>query len=236
MPLVVLPARIVDVEPVYDVYFAAFKDEPILQFLYPRGVDRKAHTEGMIQWWNHDKTSYTMKCLDSDTGKIVGMATWDLFHQPGKENGWERPAGIPWLEGKEKERAEAILNAMWDIRDQLFGTRRKYISVHPEYQRRGIGRLLMQWGIDVAEKFGVPIYTESSQAGLGLYESVGFERLTHLSLVHREEVTGKPDVEVPLLAKLPSAAKGLRFKEWAEGGNPETYRVNGVNEAEKLTT
>lgn len=231
MPLVVLPARLPDIEPVYDVYFAAFKDEPIIDFLYPGGVDRKAHTEGTKQWWSHDRIGYTTKCLDTDTGNIVGMASWDIFWRPGEDNGWERPAGIPWLEGEEKKRCEGILNSMWDIRDKLFGKQHRYIylsviAVDPEHQRRGIGRLLMQWGIDIAEKLDLPIYTESSESGLRLYESVGFERLTHVRLIHKEEVTGRPDVEVPLMVKMPSAAKGLSFKEWADSGYPEGYRVH----------
>ncbi|KAI5863131.1 acyl-CoA N-acyltransferase [Durotheca rogersii] len=237
MPFVVLPAHIADIEPVYDVYFEAFKDEPILKFLYPRGVDRKAHTEAMAQWWGHDRISYTIKCLNADTGKIVGMATWDVFHRPGEGNGWERPAGIPWLEGKEKERAEGVLNGMWDMREKLFGARHKYIylsviAVHPEHQRQGVGRRLMQWGIDVAEQFGVPIYTEASPSGLGLYQSVGFEHLSHLRLVHRQEVTGLPDAEVPLVARMPAAARGLRFREWEARGCPETYGVDGSSGAQ----
>ncbi|OTB08662.1 hypothetical protein M426DRAFT_316675 [Hypoxylon sp. CI-4A] len=234
MPLVVLPAQIPDIEPVYDVYFAAFKDEPINDLLYPRGVDRKAHTEGTKEWWAHDKIGYTVKCLDTDTGKIVGMAGWDIFWRPGEDNGWERPAGIPWLEGKEKEKCEGVLNPMWDMRDKLFGKRHQYIylsviAVDPEYQRRGIGRLLMLWGVDIAEKLQIPIYTEASESGYRLYENVGFERLTHVSLVHKEEVTGRPDTEVPLVVRMPSSAKGLSFKEWADSGYPKGYQtqVNG---------
>lgn len=127
MPLVVLPARVPDVESVYDMYFEAFKDEPITEFLYPRGVDRKAHTEGTKQWWSHDTIGYTIKCLDTDTGSIVGMATWDLFLWNGKNNGWERPEGIPWLEGKERERCDGVFNNMWDMREKLFGNRHPYI-------------------------------------------------------------------------------------------------------------
>ncbi|KAI2630705.1 acyl-CoA N-acyltransferase [Hypoxylon sp. NC1633] len=230
MPLLVLPAQVADIEAVYDVYFAAFKDAPINDFLYPRGVDRQAHTEGMKQWWCHDRIGYTFKCLDTDTGKIVGMATWDIFWRSGDDNGWERPAGIPWLEGEEKERCEAVLNSMWDIREKLFGKRHRYIylsviGVHPDQQRRGIGRLLMQSGINIAEQLQVPIYTESSDVGLPLYESVGFERLTHVRLVHKEEVTGRPDTEVPLVVKMPSTAKGVTFKQWVEKGYPEAYQA-----------
>ncbi|KAI1393733.1 acyl-CoA N-acyltransferase [Hypoxylon trugodes] len=231
MPLAVLPAQVADIEPVYDVYFAAFKNEPIIDFLYPGGVDRKAHTEGTKQWWSHDRIGYTVKCLDTDTGEIVGMATWDIFWKSGKDNGWERPAGIPWLEGEEKARCEDVLNNMWDIRDKLFGKRHRYIylsviAVDPKHQRRGIGRLLMQWGIDVAEQLQLPIYTEASESGLRLYESVRFERLTQVKLVHKEEVTGRPDVEIPLVVRMPSSAKGLRFEEWVNNGYPQNYQIH----------
>ncbi|KAI1103791.1 acyl-CoA N-acyltransferase [Jackrogersella minutella] len=242
MPLAVLPAQVADIEPIYDVYFSAFKGEPIIDYLYPGGVDRPAHTEGTRQWWAHDTTGYTIKCVDSSSGKIVGMAVWDIFWKPGKENGWELPTGIPWLQGEEKKLCEAVLGPMWNLRDEIFGNRQRYvylsvIAVDPEQQRRGIGRLLMQWGLNVAEQLDLPIYTESSQAGLALYEGLGFERLTHVRLIHKEEVTGRPDEEVPLMVKMPSAAKGVSFKEWAEKGYPEGYqvhvngngKVNGVN-------
>ncbi|KAI1771395.1 acyl-CoA N-acyltransferase [Hypoxylon cercidicola] len=233
MPLVVLPAQVADIEPVYDVYFAAFKDEPIVDLLYPGGVDRKAHTEGVKLWWAHDTALYTVKCLDTDIGKVVGMATWDIFWKPGEDNGWVKPDGIPWLNGKEKEKCEAVLSPMWDMREELFGKQRQYVylssmAVDPEHQRRGVGRLLAQWGVDVAEQLGVPMYTESSKAGLRLYESVGFKRLTHVRLVHREEVTGRQDEEVPLMVRMPSAAKGLSFKEWADNGYSPSYQVNGT--------
>ncbi|KAI2472037.1 acyl-CoA N-acyltransferase [Annulohypoxylon bovei var. microspora] len=243
MPLAVLPAQLADIEPVYDVYFEAFKNEPILEFLYPGGVDRAAHAEGTRQWWSHDKTGYTIKCLDSSTGEIIGMASWDIFWQPGKENGWERPEGIPWLEGEDKARCEGVLGPMWDLREKLFGKKHRYIylgvlAVHPEQQRRGVGRLLTQWGINAAEQLDLPVYLESSMPGLPLYERMGFERLTHVSLIHKEESTGLPDEEIPLMVKMPSAAKGLSFKEWADKGYPEGYhtQVNGngkVNGASK---
>lgn len=102
------------------------------------------------------------------------------------------------------------------------------MATHPDHQRRGVGRLLMQWGINVAEQIGIPMYLESSKPGLRLYESMGFERLTHVRLVHREEVTGRPDEQIPLMMRMPSAAKGLSFKEWADSGYPKSYQVKGT--------
>ncbi|KKZ63272.1 hypothetical protein EMCG_00255 [[Emmonsia] crescens] len=230
MPLAVLPALLSEIDLVYDAFFAAFQNEPIMPFLYPRGVDRNAHKEGTIQWWHHDKAGHIVKCVDTDTGNIVGMATWDIFWRPGEENAWEKPAGIPWLEGEEKERCENVLGPMWDARVKLFGKQRyickqdlSAVAVHPAHQRRGVGRLLIQWGIDLADQLVLPIYTESSEVGFHLYEHMGFERLAHVSLIHKAEVIGEPeDVEIPLMVKMPSSMGALGFKDWAEKGYPET--------------
>ncbi|KAF6833172.1 GNAT family [Colletotrichum plurivorum] len=234
MPFAVLPAVIADIEAVYDVQFAAFKDEPIIDFLYPGGVDRKVHKEGTIQFWNFDPVGHHIKCVDTETGKIVGMASWDIFWRPGEEHGFQRPEGIPWLTGEDKRRCEAILMPMWDMRVRLFGKRHyiylSSIAVDPAWQRRGIGRRLMQWGCDVADQLQIPIYTEASQTGFSLYENVGFQRLTHVSLVHKAEVIGKEkDDEIPLVVRMPRAAGGIGFKQWADAGFPADFKLQGLD-------
>ncbi|KAI1486660.1 acyl-CoA N-acyltransferase [Biscogniauxia mediterranea] len=228
MPLAVLPALLQDVGPVSDTFLAAFKDEPIMRFLYPRGVDRDLHVEATAEQWNQDRIVYNYKCVDIDTAKIVGMASWEIYWLPGDENGWKKPQDIPWLEGEEKERCLRILGPMWDVREQLFGNRHHIylhaLAVHPDHQRRGVGSLLVQQGIQIAEQFGLPIYTESSQPAIHLYKSLGFEQLTHVRLIHKAEVLGEDkDSEVPLVVKMPSKAKGLSFREWSERGYDKNY-------------
>ncbi|KAI1499268.1 acyl-CoA N-acyltransferase [Biscogniauxia marginata] len=228
MPLVVLPALLQDIGPVCDTFLVAFKDEPIMKFLYPKGVNRDLHVEATAEQWKHDKIVYNYKCVNTDTGSVVGMATWEIYWQPGDENGWEKPQDIPWLEGREKERCLNVLRPMWDLREQLFGKRHHIylhaLAVHPDHQRSGAGRVLVQQGIDIAEQFGLPIYTESSQPGMPLYESLGFERLTHVKLIHKAEVLGEAqDSEVPLVVRMPSLAKGLSFEEWGKRGYSQNF-------------
>lgn len=50
----------------------------------------------------------------------------------------------------------------------------EYIGVDPRYQRRGIGRMLLLWGIDQAMQQGKDCYLFSTPAGRPAYESVGF--------------------------------------------------------------
>jgi GNAT superfamily N-acetyltransferase len=118
-----------------------------------------------------------LKCVDSETGEIVGMALWDIYLTPSK---WRR-GEISWLSGEERERAEALISPLWDAREQLW-LDQKYIychvmAVHPDYQRKGIGKLLMEYGISVAQQVELPIYIESSQDGVRLYEKMGCQQI-----------------------------------------------------------
>jgi ribosomal protein S18 acetylase RimI-like enzyme len=51
-----------------------------------------------------------------------------------------------------------------------------FLGVSPKAQKRGVGRKLLQWGIDRSEEEGVPAALEASNAGIGLYDSAGFQQ------------------------------------------------------------
>lgn len=48
------------------------------------------------------------------------------------------------------------------------------LAVAPEWQRRGAGRLLVEWGFEQADLDGVVAAVEASVAGVGFYCKVGF--------------------------------------------------------------
>ncbi|RPA85563.1 hypothetical protein BJ508DRAFT_411960 [Ascobolus immersus RN42] len=51
------------------------------------------------------------------------------------------------------------------------------IRVDPVYQRRGIGKRLMEWGQDMARSDGVGMAVEGTESGSKLYASVGFREV-----------------------------------------------------------
>ena len=44
----------------------------------------------------------------------------------------------------------------------------------PEYQGQGIAKMLLDWGVEQADKDGSGIYLEGTKMGMGLYERAGF--------------------------------------------------------------
>lgn len=123
MGLVVLPVLAPEIRSVYDTYFSAFKDDLILDVLFPSGITeefRAGHAVHTRAYWDSSDTQYTVKCVDSETGDILGMALWDVYLKERPESEWKNP-GVTWLEGKQKERAEQILKPLWKKKDDLWG-------------------------------------------------------------------------------------------------------------------
>jgi GNAT superfamily N-acetyltransferase len=71
-----------------------------------------------------------------------------------------------------------------------------FIVVSNTHQRRGIGKLLMTWGIDYARERNVDIWTEASPMGLGLYTGLGFEERGTFAVSVEGENVG---VRMPIL-------------------------------------
>ncbi|KAK3376927.1 putative GNAT family acetyltransferase [Lasiosphaeria ovina] len=162
----VLPALIPDIRKVYDIYFAAFKGERMsqlmLQVLVPEGqIDsdefRAAHAAGTLSYWHTCDTQYTFTCFDMETGDISGMGLGDLFIRPRSDEE-RKNHGVPWLTGEKRERAEKVLNPLWEMRERLFGGQ-PYIHIHvigvdPKHQRKGAGVAMAQRLVHKAEVLG----------------------------------------------------------------------------------
>lgn len=94
------------------------------------------------------------------------------------------------------------------------------IAVTPKHQGRKAGALLVQFGMDYADRIGMPIYFEASPTTAGLYTKMGFETLPE-TVVHKAETLGTPtDIVVPLMVRMPRGA-GMKFAEWREKGHPK---------------
>jgi GNAT superfamily N-acetyltransferase len=93
------------------------------------------------------------KAVDTETGKIVGTAYWKVFKEvPTAEDA----DGSLQNRGNAPERND---EAIADFRKGIAAARREYMAaepcvllgvlvVLPEYQKKGVGSLLMQWGVD----------------------------------------------------------------------------------------
>lgn len=132
MPIAVMPALIPDIPRLYEIYFESFKKDAmgriLVDILFPGGRTdssefREAHAKATLGWWHTCDHQYTMKCVDTETGEIVGMGLGDAFFRERTPEE-RRFDGCTWLEGKERERADAILVPLAEMREKLWGGQR----------------------------------------------------------------------------------------------------------------
>jgi len=70
------------------------------------------------------------------------------------------------------------------------------LFIHPDYQRRGIGRKLLQWGVDLADREKLVAWLHARPAGSKLYESAGWRAVASIEVK-------VPDLDVaPLVSML----------------------------------
>lgn len=72
------------------------------------------------------------------------------------------------------------------------------LFVSSQHRRRGVGRLLIEWGCKLADKMELEGFVESTEDGRPLYEAFGFVVVDHFYL--DPDVSG-PSVEWKTLKK-----------------------------------
>ncbi|KAM5442952.1 hypothetical protein MferCBS31731_001825 [Microsporum ferrugineum] len=165
---------------------AAYGVEPLsnLMFGEPSSSSLDARAERFAQLIAHPTSRWFKVVVD---GKMAGVAFWQfrtntdwISELDGPEKGEEYldqgTKGLPesgcdarrvffnWLYGVRKRRMAGKSHALLNL-----------LAVLPDYQRRGIGGTLLRYGLEEAQKLGVPTWLEASSEGFPLYRSHGFE-------------------------------------------------------------
>ncbi|KAL4936408.1 hypothetical protein BDV06DRAFT_93617 [Aspergillus oleicola] len=173
-----------DIPTLTTIWFAAFTD-PGLRRLWP-------DTPGVRGWWDEANSSDLqnkpfqkyVKVVDTaipasdrqgqaGEGRIVAYAKWDT--STPEERGRRYP---PWHAEMPSDECDRFFEREESERGRLMGETRHYyldtLATHQDYQRRGAGSMLLQWGCDLADKDGVALYVDASKAGAPLYQRFGF--------------------------------------------------------------
>ncbi|KAL1978121.1 hypothetical protein VTN31DRAFT_980 [Thermomyces dupontii] len=157
-----------------------------------------ADLEGQKEEGKKSGQKFNFKAIDSETAEVAGCACWSIYEddqeltQPIDEQVKGRiPSGVPEV------RVDAMA-AFWTLllrkKREVLGLPRPepgqgvdgvtklrkrveldLLIVHPKYQGRGIGKMLLQWGFEYAERAKLPIYIEATEAGRPVYEKAGLK-------------------------------------------------------------
>ncbi|UNI17848.1 hypothetical protein JDV02_004162 [Purpureocillium takamizusanense] len=196
MALHLRPATEVDIADIVDVALAAFdpRVDAVTRNLFPglqaRPPGAGDQQQGLRQWSVarkssrlHVKRSVMMVAVDAED-VVVGYSMWFAPARNGDDDECEplpRPKLLPF-EGLDGAALARLRQVMEDDARETFGEQGSEnvwnldsLGVHPRHQRKGVGRLLLDWGTQQAEAEGKDCYLVATPAGVPLYRAANFE-------------------------------------------------------------
>ncbi|THV95623.1 hypothetical protein D6D10_03277 [Aureobasidium pullulans] len=172
-----------DFDSIVALEFKTFTDPHLREiFMGPDTPDGHAHLSSFYQKTLHTNASDVwVKVEEKKTGKIVGASNWRVhMGSVPKHELAEEDLGWGWLECDEEKlnKVKGVITGIMEVRKRLFTE--PYCQLHicftdPDYQRRGIGSMMLQWGSDLADQLFLPSWVEASPAGNFLYRKFGYK-------------------------------------------------------------
>ncbi|KAK2123920.1 hypothetical protein NOF04DRAFT_1405862 [Fusarium oxysporum II5] len=134
--------------------------------------------------------SHLVVAIDDEKGpdeKVVGFSLWDA---PPASGGDSAPSQEIQCAALDKEAYNEMKKTVNQDAADTFGEQGiagvwhlDYIGVSPGNQRRGIGKMLLQWGLDNAAAERKDCYLVATEAGRPLYVDAGFKDIRVVSIL-----------------------------------------------------
>lgn len=182
MELKLRPGRPEDVKDYVDTFFDGFSTHVVTQRVFPIG------TKEAWDWWYAALTD-EVKCpaarfivIEDTSTTPPTMAAFAKWNRMEASTNPEAPLPDDWPSNADKDLARSFFGELHARHGEIMGGREHWylelIATKKAYQRRGIGAMLVQWGLDRAvEDGGWDCYLDSTPEGRRLYEKLGFKTL-----------------------------------------------------------
>jgi GNAT superfamily N-acetyltransferase len=203
MPLRVRPLTEADTQAWAELYYPAFSKSDLgCLWIREPSVKSIRQLANVLKETLTKPDAHVFKCVDTDLhDKLIAVAKWSVYEEPRAMEQIEktfvvRPTSV---EENRKARIE-FMSGIFKSRREIMGERPHVILdsliCHPDFQRRGAGRQLVQWGLDRADELGLPAYLEGSAAGKGLYRKMGYQPIREIIFDGRPYGAQNPDVHL----------------------------------------
>ncbi|KAF2684877.1 hypothetical protein K458DRAFT_338040 [Lentithecium fluviatile CBS 122367] len=182
MPLELHPCVESDFPDMTRIQTLAF-NSGIASFLFPQRITPEWTSKNVaknLKCFRTEPDVHFLKVIDTEqNGKVIAWSKWRINEKQRSDEEIQTMLPVPGKEEEERPAAQEFMRYLHRVRKQYMGTRPysflQVLVVDPEEQRRGAGAMLIQWGLERADKAQLPCFLEASEAGRPLYARWGFE-------------------------------------------------------------
>ncbi|KAI1133951.1 acyl-CoA N-acyltransferase [Hypoxylon sp. FL0543] len=173
-------ATLADIPNIIDVYFDAFHDHPFTKRVFGLRSDsvEKYWTESLAADLQDPHAHFTVltDSASADPERILAFGKW---REQLTSTAPPRPPQPDWPGGADLSFVEELLGTIDRKHQEIMKDRPHWylemLGVRKEFQRKGAGKLLVEWGTTKADESGIEAFLAASPAGAPLYAKHGFE-------------------------------------------------------------
>jgi len=256
-PITIRPLTRADLPAITDVYIASFgPTEWHESFLPGRALHPQQYRTFCLWLLRSRLATPNLKLLvaeDSATKQPLGLAVWEAGAATALGRQWVASSAVPtWLAPLERHLCgwEAWYARLWNagtvnapflaafraaMRDAYRGLpphlHCMILAVDPAAQGRGVGRRMLNWGLELADREGLLVTLETSARARLLYESEGFTILRYYEV---EANGGRMNVPV-MIRQVGAEGKRVERAKGA-GRTDEIVQADGTAKPEAEET
>ncbi|KIW12471.1 hypothetical protein PV08_09748 [Exophiala spinifera] len=167
-----------DIPTLCDIFFAAFTNDLVMSQTFPDVPDVRAFWESILKKGLEDPKCHTRCIVDTTLSgsPVVAYSRWIACNKDEVP-----PEGPLYPTGGNVEVCEAFFPQLRDKKLEIMKGREYWylglLCCRPSHQGQGAGRMLMQYGIDLADKERKEVYVEASPPGAPVYRKFGFKEV-----------------------------------------------------------
>ncbi|KAL4784905.1 acyl-CoA N-acyltransferase [Aspergillus varians] len=185
------PVLPTDAPRITDIYFAAFTNN-LSQRIMPETDDvrifKTAAFEKAAEDAQSEKPIDFVKVVSTAPDQdpvIVAFAMWKYFD--GDSDGEDGGSKLEWPTSSDGDLCDSFFSRVDRERKQAIGDQPHYylnmLAVDPAFGHRGLGAMLLQWGLDRADQQRCITFISASPAGRGLYEKHGCRAVSSYEVI-----------------------------------------------------
>ncbi|KAB5547359.1 acetyltransferas-like protein [Coniochaeta sp. 2T2.1] len=185
MALTLRPATPSDIPSLVSIFFDGFASHPPTQRIFPAGTaPAEAYWLDGFSSDIKDPKVYLVVVEDASTTPhptVVGFAKWSRHPATEKPPFFSPLADDNWPVNGDRAMARSFFGTLHDKHEKIMGGREHWylelIATRTGWQRRGLGGMLVRWGLERADAEGWEAYLDATPEGRGLYERLGFGKV-----------------------------------------------------------
>ncbi|KAI0376720.1 acyl-CoA N-acyltransferase [Hypomontagnella monticulosa] len=173
-------ATLSDIPGIIEVFFDAFRDHPVTHRVFNSGseLSREYWVEQLKLDLGNPNIHYLVVTdpASPHPERVIALGKWcEQFILPPRPS----PPSLGWPKDADLAFAEEFIGTVEKKHKEIMETRPHWyldmLGVRREYQGRGIGKQLLQWGLVKADEAKLESFLAASPAGAPLYAKYGFE-------------------------------------------------------------